>query len=105
LSVPSFWQPLVIGLIILFGVILDTYRRRFSEVRRAVQVLRSKAVGKSVQDEHVAKVPVARDAIGNRVIHNPISDPGHERKTDREKRDGSVVARQKNQDGKLGKEE
>jgi ribose transport system permease protein len=45
LSVPSFWQPLVIGLIILFGVILDTYRRRMSEVRRAVQVLRSK-VGK-----------------------------------------------------------
>jgi hypothetical protein len=41
----------------------------------------------------------------NRVIHNPISDPGHEKKTDREKRDGSVVARQKNQDGKLGKEE
>jgi hypothetical protein len=34
LSVPSFWQPLVIGLIILFGVIVDTYRRRFSEVRR-----------------------------------------------------------------------
>jgi hypothetical protein len=65
-------------------------------------VLRSKAVGKSVQDEHVATVPVAGDAIGK---HNPISDPGHEKKTDREKRDGSVVARQKNQDGKLGKEE
>ena len=64
LSVPSFWQPLVIGLIILFGVILDTYRRRFSEVRRAVQVLRSKAVGKSVQDEHVATVPVAGEATG-----------------------------------------
>jgi ribose transport system permease protein len=46
LSVPSFWQPLVIGLIILFGVILDTYRRRMSEVRRAVQVLRSKVANK-----------------------------------------------------------
>jgi hypothetical protein len=41
----------------------------------------------------------------NRVIHNPILDPGHEKKKDREERDGSVVARQKNQDGKLGKEE
>lgn len=39
------------------------------------------------------------------MIHNPILHPGHEKKTDREKRDGSVVARQKNQDGKLGKEE
>jgi ribose transport system permease protein len=30
LGVPSYWQPLVIGLIILVGVILDTYRRRLS---------------------------------------------------------------------------
>ncbi len=44
LSVPSFWQPLVIGLIILLGVIIDTYRRRFSEVRRALQVVRAKGV-------------------------------------------------------------
>jgi ribose transport system permease protein len=64
LSVPSFWQPLVIGLIILFGVILDTYRRRFSEVRRAVQVLRSKALGKSVHDEPNATGPVVEDATG-----------------------------------------
>ena len=64
LLIPSFWQPLVIGLIILFGVILDTYRRRFSEVRRAVQVLRSKAVGKSVQDEHAATTPAVEDVTG-----------------------------------------
>jgi len=30
LRVPSFWQPLVIGVIILFGVSLDTYRRSLS---------------------------------------------------------------------------
>ena len=29
-GVPSYWQPLVIGLIILIGVVLDTYRRSFS---------------------------------------------------------------------------
>lgn len=29
-GVDSYWQPLVIGLIILIGVILDTYRRRLS---------------------------------------------------------------------------
>jgi ribose transport system permease protein len=61
LSVPSFWQPLVIGLIILFGVIVDTYRRRFSEVRRAVQVLRSKAAGKPVRDERGARTPVVKN--------------------------------------------
>src|SRR5258707_7779253 len=54
LSVPSFWQPLVIGLIILLGVIVDTYRRRFNEVRQAVRVLRSRAGGKADQNqEHV----------------------------------------------------
>jgi ribose transport system permease protein len=52
LSVPSFWQPLVIGLIILFGVIVDTYRRRFAEVRRAFRMLRVKGIGKSRQDQH-----------------------------------------------------
>jgi hypothetical protein len=61
LSVPSFWQPLVIGLIILFGVIVDTYRRRFSEVRPAVQVLRSKAAGKPVRDERDATTPVVKN--------------------------------------------
>lgn len=30
LGVPSYWQPLVIGLIILTGVTFDTYRRRLS---------------------------------------------------------------------------
>lgn len=30
LRVPSFWQPLVIGVIILLGVSLDTYRRNWS---------------------------------------------------------------------------
>jgi len=30
IGVPSYWQPLVIGLIILGGVTFDTYRRRFS---------------------------------------------------------------------------
>lgn len=30
LRVPSFWQPLVIGVIILLGVCLDTYRRSFN---------------------------------------------------------------------------
>ena len=30
LGVESYWQPLVIGLIILGGVVLDTYRRRLS---------------------------------------------------------------------------
>lgn len=30
LRVPSFWQPLVIGIIILLGVSLDTYRRNIS---------------------------------------------------------------------------
>jgi ribose transport system permease protein len=30
LGVQSYWQPLVIGLIILGGVTLDTYRRRIS---------------------------------------------------------------------------
>ncbi|MEV6036812.1 ABC transporter permease [Nonomuraea sp. NPDC052116] len=30
IGVDSFWQPLVIGVIILLGVSLDTYRRRFS---------------------------------------------------------------------------
>ncbi len=30
LGVPSYWQPLVIGLIILAGVTFDTYRRRLS---------------------------------------------------------------------------
>ncbi|MEY2604953.1 MAG: ribose transport system permease protein [Verrucomicrobiota bacterium] len=64
LSVPSFWQPLVIGLIILFGVIVDTYRRRFSEVRRAVQVLRSKAVAKPSQDERGARTPVVENVTG-----------------------------------------
>ena len=29
-GVDSYWQPLVIGVIILIGVILDTYRRRLS---------------------------------------------------------------------------
>jgi len=58
LSVPSFWQPLVIGLIILFGVILDTYRRRFSEFRHALRMLRLKAIGKSSQDEHGVTAPV-----------------------------------------------
>jgi ribose transport system permease protein len=48
LSVPSFWQPLVIGLIILFGVMLDTYRRRFTEFRSALHMLRLKGIGKSV---------------------------------------------------------
>ncbi|WP_024285964.1 ABC transporter permease [Cellulomonas sp. KRMCY2] len=40
-GVQSYWQPLVIGLIILLGIILDTYRRRvsFSEV---LQRLRSR---------------------------------------------------------------
>jgi ribose transport system permease protein len=52
LSVPSFWQPLVIGLIILFGVIVDTYRRRFAEVRRAFRMLRLKAIGNSRQGQH-----------------------------------------------------
>jgi ribose transport system permease protein len=52
LSVPSFWQPLVIGLIILLGVIVDTYRRRFSEVRQAVRVLRSRAGGKADQNQN-----------------------------------------------------
>ncbi len=64
LSVPSFWQPLVIGLIILFGVIVDTYRRRFSEVRRAVQVLRSKAVAKPAQDERGARARVVENVTG-----------------------------------------
>ncbi len=30
IGVESFWQPLVIGVIILLGVVLDTYRRRLS---------------------------------------------------------------------------
>jgi ribose transport system permease protein len=54
LSVPSFWQPLVIGLIILLGVIVDTYRRRFSEVRQAIRVLRSRAGGKTDQNQEHA---------------------------------------------------
>jgi ribose transport system permease protein len=61
LSVPSFWQPLVIGLIILFGVILDTYRRRFSEVRRAVQALRSKAGRRLAQGNQVSPTAVVED--------------------------------------------
>jgi ribose transport system permease protein len=60
LSVPSFWQPLVIGLIILFGVILDTYRRRFSEVRRAVQALRLKADRRS-EGDHTSPMTVVDD--------------------------------------------
>ena len=64
LSVPSFWQPLVIGLIILLGVILDTYRRRFSEIRRVVQVMRSKAAETSVQDKHGVTTAVVEDVTG-----------------------------------------
>lgn len=62
LSVPSFWQPLVIGLIILLGVIVDTYRRRFSEVRQAVRVLRSRAGGKADQDREHATEPAVEDS-------------------------------------------
>lgn len=64
LSVPSFWQPLVIGLIILFGVILDTYRRRFSEFRSALRMLRLKAIRKSIQDEHDVATAVVEDITG-----------------------------------------
>jgi hypothetical protein len=52
---------LVIGLIILFGVILDTYRRRYSEVRRAVQALRSKVEQKAGVGEQGAIRPGVED--------------------------------------------
>src|SRR5258708_12937934 len=41
LSVPSFWQPLVIGLIILLGVILATSRRPFRPVPHALRLFPS----------------------------------------------------------------
>lgn len=41
LRVPSFWQPLVIGMIILLGVCLDTYRRNFN-VSKFLQLLGKK---------------------------------------------------------------
>ena len=100
LSVPSFWQPLVIGLIILFGVILDTYRRRFSEVRRAVQVLRSKALGNQFRTSMARRRRLQRTSPENSVLHDPISNPGHEKKTDRESRERRRRSRYaKNQDG------
>lgn len=69
LSVPSFWQPLVIGLIILLGVIIDTYRRRFSEVRRALQVLRERGAGRSTLPGAGAKM--VADNAGERSASPP----------------------------------
>jgi hypothetical protein len=79
LSVPSFWQPLVIGLIILFGVILDTYRRRFSEVRRAVQALRSKVEPKAGVGGEVPKSAVEE------VPEKPAASPANLRSGSRDK--------------------
>lgn len=46
IGVQSYWQPLVIGVIILAGVIIDTYRRRLtlSDVFRRVRGLRAEPV-------------------------------------------------------------
>ncbi|GAB3811479.1 ABC transporter permease [Tessaracoccus terricola] len=41
LGVPSFWQPLVIGVIILLGVTLDGYRRRTAAQRTGLRRIRS----------------------------------------------------------------
>ena len=78
LSVPSFWQPLVIGLIILFGVILDTYRRRLSEFRRALRMLRLETtrIGRSTQEVSGTTTPVAGEGTGEKKIGQADSASG-----------------------------
>ena len=56
----------MIGLIILLGVIVDTYRRRFSEVRRAVQVLRSTPMERPVDAEHGATALAVEDVAARK---------------------------------------
>ena len=55
-------KSVVIGLIILLGVIVDTYRRRFSEIRQAVRVLRSRAGGKTDQNQENTTRAAGEDA-------------------------------------------
>lgn len=51
LSVPSFWQPLVIGVIILLGVVLDAYRRRLGELRRALMRTRASSSDEVLKEQ------------------------------------------------------
>jgi ribose transport system permease protein len=76
LSVPSFWQPLVIGLIILLGVIIDTYRRRFAEVRRSLQVLRAKAIGRSGRNTPTGTDATEKPGASRGGIHRGEGDTG-----------------------------
>jgi ribose transport system permease protein len=85
LSVPSFWQPLVIGLIILLGVIIDTYRRRFSEVRRAVRVLRSQGGAKDRKNE---QTPVTEAIRQKPTASHSSLESGSWKETDPEVRGG-----------------
>lgn len=58
LGVPSFWQPLVIGVIILVGVTLDGYRRSATAKRTGLRTIRRK---REPATEAAASQPAAAD--------------------------------------------
>ncbi|WP_205843684.1 ABC transporter permease [Nakamurella deserti] len=66
IGVESFWQPLVIGVIILVGVSLDTYRRQLS----ISQLFRRLTTGRGPTDA-VATAPAAADAPDETVTTVP----------------------------------
>ncbi|MFV0450974.1 MAG: ABC transporter permease [Propioniciclava sp.] len=70
IGVPSYWQPLVIGVIILIGVILDTYRRQLS----FGSLVRHLGGGSASSEPATAQTPVGA-GVGDTVLRAPPDEP------------------------------